>query len=146
MGGKNEEQQEMLLYAGPLADKPSKPFDVSGQIIAPPSIGLAKEIVVAVLGGYRGRYHPSDHWRRRRVLRNFDVFDMLYVTQNGRCTEPPTYSLKHDNYKFSFCGDVDGIEFEAVFAISAKHHRIKSPLLILVTGCWKNKTGIRKRR
>jgi len=71
---------------------------------------------------------------------------MEYAVRNGRCIESGEYSDEHKDHKYVFRCDIDGIEFDAVFALSAEHDLIKSPLMILITGCWKTKTSRRRNR
>jgi hypothetical protein len=138
-----DQKDKQFVYIGPLK---AKTINVSGKPVAPPSMELARRVAVDVLGGFRGRYHSTAHCRERMSRRHFDVFDIRYAIKNGRCVGGSEYSLKHDNHKFRFRGDVDGIEFEAVFAVSARHDYVEDPLIVLITGIWKTKTGIRKRR
>jgi hypothetical protein len=139
----NEKKDKQFVYTGRIK---AKTINISGKPVAPPSVELARTIAVTVLGGFLGRYHPSSHCKERMIKRRFTVFDMQYAIKNGRCVGGSEYSLKHDNYKFRFRADVDDVDFEAVFAVSACHDYIEDPLIVLITGIWKTKTGIRKRR
>ena len=112
----------------------------------PPKPDLARSVALTVLGGERGSYRSSDHFRDQVVERNFDVFDIEYVIRNGVCIETGEYCDEHRNYKYMFRGDIDGVDFDAVFALSAEHDLIKAPLMVLITGCWKTKTGKRLKR
>ena len=78
--------------------------------------------------------------------RNFDVFDIEYAIRNGRCIECGEYSDEHKSHKYMFRCDIDGVEFDAVFALSAERDLIESPLMVLITGCWKTKSGRRINR
>lgn len=122
------------------AGKPMEPKPVA------PSEPLARTVALSVLGGGRGSYRPTPHYNRRTAERNFDVFDMEYAIRNGKCIEFGEYSEEHENHKYIYRCDIDGVEFDAVFALSAQHDLITSPLMILITGCWKTKTGKRRNR
>ena len=111
----------------------------------PPSPEVARAVALSVLNGSRGRYRPSNHVSRQMEERGFDVFDMEYVIRNGKCIEPGEYSEEHKDHKYTFRGNIDGTDFDAVFSLSAEHDFIKSPLMILITGCWKTQTGKRKK-
>ena len=71
---------------------------------------------------------------------------MEYAIRNGNCIEAGEYCVDRKNHKYVFRCDIDGVEFDAVFALSAEHDLIKSPLMILVTGVWKTDDGCRRKR
>ena len=70
--------------------------------------------------------------------RDFDVFDLEYAIRNGSCTEGGQYSSEHRNHKYTFRGNIDGTDFDAVFAISAEHDMISSPFADLDNGMLEN--------
>jgi hypothetical protein len=105
-----------------------------------------ESLIRVSLGGHRGSYRPSDHFREQMEERNFDVFDIEYAIRNGLCIEPGEYSDEYKSHKYVFRCDIDGVGFDAVFALSVERDLIKSPLMILITGCWKTKTGKRANR
>ena len=111
-----------------------------------PSAELARMVALSILDGDRGSYHPSFHFGPRTKERNFDVFDMEYAIRNGKCIEAGEYFADRKNHKYVFRCDIDGVEFDAVVALSAEHDLIKSPLMILVTGVWKTNDGKRRKR
>jgi hypothetical protein len=113
---------------------------------AAPSAALAQTVALSILGGYRGSYRPGIHFSLRMSERDFDVFEMEYAIRNGRCVGPGEYSDEYKDHKFVFRCDIDGVEFDAVFALSIERDLIKSPLMILITGCWKTETGKRRSR
>ncbi len=78
-------------------------------------------------------------------LRGFDVFDMEYVIRNGTCIEGGLFYAEFRNHKYRFRGNIDGTNFDSVFALSADHDLIQSPLVILITGCFKTKSGRRRK-
>jgi hypothetical protein len=53
------------------------------------------------------------------------------------------YCPDFQSHKYTFRCLIDGVEFDAAFALSAKHDLIKAPLLYLISGCWKTETGSR---
>lgn len=131
------------VYLGQLEVVPLEPVVVPP---APPSVELARMVALSVLDDERGSYRPSIHFCLQMSERNFDVFDVQYAIRNGRCIETGEYSDEQRSHKYLFRCDIDGVEFDAVFALSAEHDLIKSPLMILITGCWKTKTGRRVNR
>ena len=77
--------------------------------------------------------------------RDFDVFDIEYVIRNGRCIEGGEFSEEARNRKYTFRGSIDGTDFDAVFALSVDHDFIESPLVVLITGCFKTASGKRSK-
>ena len=139
---KNQKETHEYVYVGPEQTA----MEAAEHSPAPPSNELAKTVALSILGGHVGSYRRSEHFRQQMADRNFDVFDIEYAIRNGRCIGVGIYSVDNKNHKYLFRCDIDGVEFDAVFALSAEHDLIKSPLMILVTGCWKTKTGKRRNR
>ncbi len=77
--------------------------------------------------------------------REFDIFDMEYAVRNGQPTENGEYSEKHRDFKYTFRANIDGTDFDAAFSISSEHDFVTSPLMVLITGCWKTKSGKRRK-
>jgi hypothetical protein len=140
--GRKSEPHE-CVYVGPEHEPAMQTVE---QQTTPPSIEFAKTVSLSILGGNRGRYRPSVHFQEQMAERDFDVFDMEYAIRNGKCTEAGEYSRVHKDFKYVFRCDIDGVPFDAVIALSAEHDLITAPLLILITGCWKNRSGRRRRR
>jgi len=107
---------------------------------------FARSVALKILGGNRGRYRTSAHFLEQMADRNFDVFDREYAIRHGESPGCGEYSDEHKDHKYVFRCDIDGVPFEAVFSLSAEHDFIKSPLMILITGYWKTKSGRRKNR
>jgi hypothetical protein len=139
---KDKEVPYECVYLG-THQPPAEPVE---QTPVAPSANLVQMVALSVLAGVRGSYRPSVHFGRQMMERNFDVFDMEYAIRNGKCIEQGEYSAEHKNHKYVFRCAIDGVDFEAVFAISAEHDLIESPQMILITGCWKTKTGKRRNR
>jgi hypothetical protein len=112
---------------------------------APPTPKFAREVALSILDGARGSYRSSNHFSKQMADRGFDVFEFEYVIRNGSPVGNGEYSEEHKDHKFTFRGIIDGTEFDAVFSLSAEHDFIKSPLMILITGCWKTSSGRRTR-
>ena len=143
MAKDDKEVNHECFYVGQHEEIGAKPLE---QKPVAPSVELARMVGLSILGGHRGKYRRSDHFLDQMAERNFDVFDVEYTIRNGKCTESGGYSDEHKNHEYVFRCDIDGVEFEAVFALSAEHDLLKSPLMILITGCWKTKTGRRVNR
>lgn len=112
---------------------------------APPSVECARLMALAILSGRIGRYQTSNHFKDQMAERGFDVFDVEYAIRNGETTEDGEYSEEHRDFKYCFRCNIDGTDFDAVFSFSALHDLDKCPLMILITGVWKTKTGKRKK-
>lgn len=140
--GRKSELQK-CVYVGPEHEPALQPVEKTPD---PPSIEFAKTVALAILGSGRGRYRPSAHFQEQSLDRDFQIFDMEYAIKNGKCLGKGEYSHEHKDFKYVFRCDIDGVPFDAVFALSAEHDLLVSPLLILITGCWKNRTGRRRRR
>jgi len=140
--GKRSELCE-LTYVGPKQEPAMRTMDPEPQA---PGIALAKVVALSVLGGTRGAYRPSDHFQQRCKERDFDVFDIEYAVRNGECAGEGKYVVEFKNFKYVFRCDVDGVEFDAVIALSAEHDLLSAPQLILITGVWKTKNGLRGSR
>lgn len=128
---------------GPEQEAAKRPVE---QEPGAPSIGLAKTVVLSVLRGSRGAYQISDHFQKRSRERDFDVLDFEYAVRNGACISEGKYYAEFKNYKYVFRCLVDGVEFDAVVGISAEHEILESPQLVLITGVWKTKSGLRGSR
>jgi hypothetical protein len=137
-----KEVEHKCVYLGSHDNTAMQPVEA---VPTPPSSEFARTLALSVLGGVRGRFRRSLHFAQQVVERDFDVFDMEYAIRNGTCVEGGTYCPDNRDYKYTFRACIDGVDFDAVFAFSAEHDLFASPLLILVTGCWKTKTGKRKR-
>lgn len=111
----------------------------------PPTAAFAKQVALSILCGSRGSYRTSGHFAKRMAERGFSIFDMEYVIRNGNCIESGEYSDTHRDHKYTFRGNIDGTDFDAIFSLSVEHHFIESPLMILISGCWKTKSGKRKK-
>lgn len=140
MASDNGEVKHECTYTGPHQPDAPKCTDAEPPS---PSADFARTVALSVLGGRIGRFHPTAHFQTRRKERNFDVFDMEYVIRNGNCSDGGKFCPEYRNHKYTFYGDIDGTGFEAVFALSADHDLIKSPLMVLITGCFKTKSGKR---
>jgi len=142
MASNNKEIEHQCRYVGTHEPKVGQSLDANP---ISPSTEFAKAVALSILSGRVGRYLPSQHFRGRMAERDFDVFDCEYVIRNGKNIGAGEFCKEYRNHKYKFRGDLDGIEFDAVFALSADHDFIATPLLILVTGCFKTTSGCRGR-
>jgi hypothetical protein len=136
---KDENAKHECVYVGPHEITPMEPLESAP---ATPSYELARSVSLSVLGGDRGSIKSLPHFVRRCKQRSFDVFDVEYTIRNGECVKSE-YCPDFQSHKYTFRCLIDGVEFDAAFALSAKHDLIKAPLLYLISGCWKTETGSR---
>lgn len=143
MSKDEKELNHECVYLGSHSETAAKPLE---KVPSAPSEPVAKMVALSILAGSRGSYRPSDHFNQRMVERNFNVFDVEYAIRNGNCIESGKYSAEHENHEFVYSCTIDGVDFEAVFAISAIHDLIERPLMVLMSGIWKTKSGKRLKR
>ena len=135
-----KDEEVKCWYTGDAGVRAMQPVESKP---TPPSTEFVRQVALGILNGDRGRYRTSNHFSEQMAARGFDVFDFEYVIRNGAPVGPGEYSEEYDDHKYTFRGTIDGTSFDAVFSLSAKHDYIKSPLMILITGCWKTKSGKR---
>ena len=129
-------------YVGP--HRQPKTISIEAKPIAP-TTEFARSLALKVLGGHIGRYRSTPHFKRRVKERDFDVFDIEYAIRNGDCVGTGIFCEEYRNFKYTFRGTLEGTGFDAVFALSADDDFMRSPLLILITGCFKTVSGKRAR-
>jgi hypothetical protein len=127
------------VYTGPHEETSLEPLDPTP--IAP-SEDVVRAVALSVLCEARGSMRSLPHFKQRMKTRNFEIFDMIYVIKNGECVKAQ-YCPDFKNHKFTFRGLIDGVEFDAAFALSPSHDFVKAPLLYLISGCWKTSNGAR---
>lgn len=102
---------------------------------------------VVALSAWRlpGRIHITEHFTMRTRGRNFSILDAEEVLRRGKPIDDPMFCPEpHNNYKYKFRAGVDGTLLEIAFAIDATQDYLKAPLVILITGVWKTRSGIRR--
>ena len=140
--GTNDKEKLQFAYCG----KHEAPIEiVTDSAPLSPTPDVARLIALGVLGGSKGRYRITVHCQQRMSERDFDVFDIEYVIRNGACVGSGEFVAEFRQHKYTFRGDIDGTNFDAAFALSADHDLIESPLLFLLSGCFKTRSGKRKK-
>jgi hypothetical protein len=92
-----------------------------------------------------GRLRISDHCKKRMRERGFDILDFEVVVKHGRPVGPAIKcGAPHHNYKYCFSTLVDGERLEASFAVDPSQDYQQAPLVVLITGVWKTKTGTKR--
>jgi len=132
----------VCVFTGEHDASPTRSVDAAP---SPPTVGFARELALKILGGRVGSMRTKKHCRERMSERNFDVFDMEYAIRNGSCVQGGEYLAKHLNFKYTFRANIDGADFDAVFALSSEHDLFESPVMILITGVWKTRNGRRRK-
>ena len=103
---------------------------------------------VVALSAWRGpgRIHQVPHFRERAKERNFTTLDVEFAIKYGKVVSGPTFCCEpHNNYKYYFMAEIDGIGFKVSFALDAAQDYAASPLVILITGVWNTATGCRNK-
>lgn len=135
---KDFQEEHVFTYRGPIYKR--------GQ--ANPQAPLSPEtarLVALESWGKGGRIRSTDHFRTRSSERNFSTLDVQEVIRHGRPECKAEFCREFNNYKYRFQGMVDGLELRVAFALDATQDYSASPLVILITGVWRNKTGARKK-
>jgi hypothetical protein len=143
--GKDDKGKEVLhecVFVGTHDATAMQPLE---QKPVPPSADFARNLALSILCGIRGRYRSSRHFAEQMTVRGFDIFDMEYAIRNGQPVGFGEYCDEHKDFKYLFRGNIDGTDFDAVFSFSAEHDFVTCPLMILITGCWKTKSGKRRK-
>jgi len=137
----DKESKHEMLYLG-SHERPLEQVDIAP---AAPSVALARNVSLSILGGDRGSIKSLPHFLRRMRERNFNLFDVEYAIRNGECVKAE-YCPDFKNHKYKFNCLIDGVGFDAVFALSSCHDLVKAPLMYLITGCWKTESSLRTTR
>jgi hypothetical protein len=135
----DQNETHEIEYTGSREESSLEPLDPTP---APPPQNVAQAVALSILCGGRGSMKSQSHFVQRMRQRNFDVFDVSYAIRNGKCIKSE-YCPDYKNHKFTFRGLIDGVWFDATFALSARHDFVKTPLMWLISGCWKTEDGTR---
>jgi hypothetical protein len=84
-----------------------------------------------------GRVHVTDHFRKRGIERRFDPLDAGNAIRQGRIIGPAEFSTVFRNWKYRVRGPVEDSELELVLGLDASEDYAQCPLVILITGFWK---------
>ncbi len=142
MAQDDKEPKHECVYVGTHKESSLEPLDKTPTA---PATELARSVALSVLDGERGSMRSLPHFVRRMTERDFDVFEIQYAICNGDCLESE-YCPDYKSHRYRFRCLIDGLQFDAVFALSARHDLVKTPLLYLITGCWKTENGRRMTR
>lgn len=132
------EEEHSFIYQGQI------PRGAKASPQAPLSAETAR--VVALNAWYsKGRIRLTGHFRKRTGERKFTIFDVEHVIRYGKPSCPVEFCTKFANYRYRFEAEIDGLTLKIAFALDATQEYHISPLVILITGVWKNRTGKRIR-
>lgn len=85
-----------------------------------------------------GRYQVTGHFRLRARERGFDVLDAENAIQFGRLRGTPEYCSDFRNWKCRIIGPVEDRKLEVVVALDDLEDYDESPLIIPITGYWRD--------
>ena len=112
---------------------------------APLSAETARVVALSAWRG-PGRLHRVPHFLKRARERNFTILDFEYAVKHGKVVSGPTFCGEpHNNYKYCFRSNVDGINLEVSFALDATQDYTAGPLVVLITAVWKTRSGCRNK-
>lgn len=101
---------------------------------------------VVALNAWRGpgRLQQTPHFRKRVKERSFTTLDVEFVIKYGRVVSGPTpCGEPHNNFKYYFRAEVDGIVLKVAFALDATQDYAAGPMVVLITGVWATPNGCR---
>lgn len=84
-----------------------------------------------------GRYQITNHFRVRARERGFDVLDAENAIRRGRTRGEPEYCADFLNWKCRVIGPVEGRFLEVVVALDDFEDYVECPLIIPITGYWR---------
>jgi hypothetical protein len=85
-----------------------------------------------------GRYHVTGHFKTRGRERGFDVLDTENAIQFGVLRGRPEYCPTFSNWKCRIIGPVEDRKLEIVVALDDFEDYDESPLIIPITGYWRD--------
>jgi len=100
--------------------------------------------VVALSAWRTGRLQRTPHFLMRLKARGFSILDVESVIRYGRVVAGPTpCGPPHNNHKYYFRDDVDGVGLKVSFALDAEQDYATCPLVVLITAVWCTASGRR---
>ena len=130
-----------FTYRGPLNSCSAS------QAQQPLSPDAARRVALEALSS--GRVRLTSHFRMRAASRRFDLLDVENVLSQGSPRGLGEMCPYRKNVKYLFSGICDDRVLNIVFALDATQSYEETPLVILITGCWRRrsrKTNSRKEK
>jgi hypothetical protein len=97
----------------------------------PVSLENARVLLIQCLE--QGRIHLTEHFKTRRVERNFTTLDMEKAIKSCQTLIEPEYSEKFDNWVFCIRGQCEDRLLEFRIALDLNED-LEFPLMICITG------------
>ena len=121
-----------FVYVGPEPNR--------GKAVAssPKLLSLENLHLIIVKAWIIGRYQITNHFRARAIERKFDVLDAENAIQFGKLREAPEQCPEYSNWKCRIIGPVEGRKLEIVIALDDFEDYHTSPLIIPITGYWRD--------
>ena len=129
-----------------MADKSERRFTYRGPepyprtvISSSPNLISAGNLHLVIRRAWlNGRCHITDHFRERARDRGFDILDAENAVQFGNLRGAPEYCADFSNWKCRIIGPVEDRKLEIVVAIDDREDYDESPLIIPITGYWRD--------
>ncbi len=126
-----EDKKRLFTYKGPIHDGKHKATPESA-----PTPESALEIIRAAL--FVGRSEVSVHFKRQGQERNFDMMDAQNAIVTGSLRGCPEYCPEYGNWKYRIVAEIEDRKFEVVVALDPAEDYQGSPLIVLITGYWRD--------
>ena len=127
-----DETKLRFVYVGPEPD-------ARKAIASSPKMLSLENLQLIVLRAWTiGRYQITNHFRARALERGFDVLDLENAIHFGKIRETPVHCPEFSNWKCRMIGPVEGRNLEIVLALDDFEDYDASPLIIPITGYWRD--------
>lgn len=127
-----DEAELQFIYVGPEPDA-RRAIASSPKMLSPENLRL-----IIVRAWMIGRYQITNHFRARAIERGFDVLDTENAIQFGTVRGTPVHCPEFSNWKCRIIGPVEGKRLEIVLALDDFEDYDASPLIIPITGYWRD--------
>lgn len=134
---KDAPNEHKISYKGPIRE------NHKAQPQAPLSPEAARRVALSAWER-GGRIRPTHHFRSRASQRGFTIIETEQVIRYGRCVAGVEACPEFRNYKYLFEAEIDGVRLRISFALDGTQDYQESPVLILISGVWKTKSGTRE--
>jgi hypothetical protein len=127
----SEDEELRFEFKGPIPNNP-KVISSLPKLLSEDNLRL-----ILVRAWTIGRLIVTNHFREMGRKRNFDVLDAELAVRRGKMRGEPEYCPEFSNWKCRMFGLVEDKLLEVVVALDDFGDYDECPLIILVTGYWK---------
>jgi hypothetical protein len=125
-----EDKKRLFTYNGPIHDGKHKATPESA-----PTPESALEIIRTAF--FKGRIEVSVHFKKQCQERSFDMMDAQNTIVTGKLRGSPEYCPEFANWKYRILAEIEDRKLEVVVALDPAEDYEKSPLIVLLTGYWR---------